>query len=127
MAHRLDGFSADAREFAQLDFALDFSDGLRRNVHELHTDTHTGQTIAHFAARANFRAGERETEAQIEHRTFGKPRGRIEEHSVSAHVGGSNGDLFGAAFIVNGDFLYRMDARAEPYPVPLRLMIIGFH
>ena len=122
-----DGFSGDAGAFAQLHFALDFADGLRRNVNELHADANAGQTVTDFAARTNFGAGQCETEAEIEHRAFGEPRRGIKKHPASAHVGRANSDLLGTAFVVNRDFLYGVNARAEPHAVPLWLMIVGFH
>ena len=70
------GFSAQARAFAQLDFALDFADELRRNADELHANANIGQTMTDFAARADLGAGQREAEAEMEHGAFGKPCGR---------------------------------------------------
>jgi hypothetical protein len=54
----LRGLSARPRAFAQLDFACDFADRLRRNADELHANANTWQTVTDFAARANLGASQ---------------------------------------------------------------------
>src|SRR6266571_7118040 len=66
----VDGFSAETRAAAQLDFALDFADRLRRNADEFHADPDPRQAIADFTASAYLRPGKGQAETEIEDCTF---------------------------------------------------------
>src|SRR5438270_3738502 len=58
---------------------------------------------------SGFSYGRRETEPEIEHGALGKPRGSVKKHATRADVGRANGNLFCATFVMNGDFLDRVN------------------
>src|SRR5262249_26271 len=123
----LDGLAARAPPAAQFDFLLNLANGFRRNTDEFDSDANARQAIADLAASVDLRSGKRQAEPQIEHRTFREPRRRIDEHSVNAYVRRANGHLFGPSFVVDRDFLYRMNSRTESAVGPKAIMIVRFH
>src|SRR2546430_15959458 len=67
----------------------------------------TSRSILRTAS--GFSSGRRETEPEIEHGALGKPRGSVKKHATRADVGRANGNLFCATFVMNGDFLDRVN------------------
>jgi hypothetical protein len=106
----LHGFSAGPGAAAQFDFALDLTNGFRRDADKLDTNAYTWQAIADLAPRLNFGSGKRQTKLQIAHCAFGKTGGGVKKHSASAHVGRTSGNLFGMTFVMDRDVLNGVNA-----------------